>query len=281
MNNTPQSLTLTSCMAGNMDFIGQMLAPYLAEKLSLPAGFVGDIPWQERERRFDLGTIHIVWICGLPYIRKAANPAAQLSLLAAPVMAGARYGGKPVYFSDIVVHSRSTRQRFSDLRGATWSYNEPCSHSGYTAIRYYLAQRGEGGDFFGRVLQSGSHEASLQMILDGAIDGSAIDSTVLEVEISRRPALAGQIRVLDTIGPSPIPPWLVNGRLSQELQHSLRQAFWNMHRDAHGRRILRSARLARFVPVSDSDYDPLRKMTAQAAVVEFPLILRPKKQTRL
>jgi hypothetical protein len=54
-----------------------------------------------------------------------------------------------------------------------------------------------------------------------------------------------------------------------------------MHRDAHGRRILRSARLARFVPVSDSDYDPLRKMTAQAAVVEFPLILRPKKQTRL
>jgi hypothetical protein len=43
-----------------------------------------------------------------------------------------------------------------------------------------------------------------------------------------------------------------------------------MHEDAHGRRILRSAGIARFVAVSDSDYDPLRRMTAEAAVVEFP-----------
>ena len=264
------TLTLSSCMAGNMDFIGRALAPYLTEKLSLPANFAGELTWQERERLFDLGEIQIVWICGLPYIQKAADPAAQLSLLAAPVMAGARYGGKPVYFSDIVVHSRSPYRRFTDLRGATWGYNEPNSHSGYTAIRYYLAQHGEGGDYFGRVLESGSHEASLQMILDGEIDGSAVDSTVLELEITRRPALAGQLRVLDTIGPSPIPPWLANGRLSPELQLKLQQTFWNMHRDAHGRRILRNARMARFVPVDDSDYDPLRKMTAEAAVVMFP-----------
>ena len=257
-------------MAGNMDFIGQMLAPYLAQKLSLPAGFVGDIAWQERERRFDLGAIQIVWICGLPYIQKAADPAAQITLLAAPVMAGARYGGRPVYFSDIVVHRRSPYRRFGDLRGATWSYNEPNSHSGYTTIRHYLARRGEGGYFFGRVLESGSHEASLQMILEGEIDGSAIDSTVLELEIARRPALAGEIRVLDTVGPSPIPPWLAGGNLARELLHQLRQAFWNMHHDPDGRRILQSARMARFVPVSDSDYDPLRKMTTEAAKVTFP-----------
>lgn len=264
------TLTLSSCMAGNMDFIGRALAPYLTEKLSLPANFAGELTWQERERRFDLGEIQIVWICGLPYIQKAADPAAQLSLLAAPVMAGARYGGKPVYFSDIVVHSRRPYRRFTDLRGATWGYNEPNSHSGYTAIRYYLALHGEGGDYFGRVLESGSHEASLQMILDGEIDGSAVDSTVLELEIARRPALAGQIRILDTIGPSSIPPWLANGRLSPEFQLKLQQTFWNMHRDTHGRRILRKARMARFVPVNDSDYDPLRKMTAEAAVVDFP-----------
>jgi phosphonate transport system substrate-binding protein len=256
-------------MAGNMDFFGHALAAYLAQELSLPTRFVGDIPWQERERRFNLGAIQIVWICGLPYIWKAADPTAQIALLAAPVMAGARYGGKPVYFSDIVVRSDSPFQRFDDLRGARWSYNEPNSHSGYTAIRWYLAQRGEGGGFFGRVVEAGSHENSLQLILDGAVDGSAIDSTVLELEIARRPALAGEIRVLDAIGPSPIPPWLAGGRLPQELLQDLRQAFWRMHEDPNGNRILRSARMARFVPVSDSDYDPIRKMTAEAAVVEF------------
>lgn len=257
-------------MAGNMDFIGQLLAPYLAQKLSLPASFVADIAWQERERRFDLGAIQIVWICGLPYIQRAADRDAQITLLAAPIMAGARYGGKPVYFSDIVVNRRSPYRRFSDLRGATWSYNEPNSHSGYTAIRHYLARRGEGGDFFGRVLESGSHEISLQMILDGEIDGSAVDSTVLELEIARRPALAAELRVLDTIGPSPIPPWLANGSLPRELRQALQQAFWNMHRDPQGKQILHSARIARFVPISDSDYDPLRKMTTEAAKVTFP-----------
>ena len=263
------SITLSSCMAGNMDFFGRALAGYLAAKLALPAGFVEDIPWQERERRFDLGTIQMVWICGLPYIQKTADPAAQIELVAAPVMAGERYAGRPVYFSDIVVHRDSPFRQFDDLRGSTWSYNEPNSHSGCTTIRWYLARRGEGGDFFGRVLESGSHENSIDMILNGEIDSSAIDSTVLELEMARRPALAEEIRLLDTIGPSPIPPWIANGRLPDDLLERLRQAFWHMHEDPDGKRILQSTRMARFVPVNDSDYDPIRKMTAEAAVVQF------------
>lgn len=252
-----------------MDGYGRALARYLAEKLSRPALFVEDVPWPERERRFDNGAIDLLWVCGLPYIQKAADRTRTVTLLAAPVMAGQRYGGQPVYFSDIVVRHDSPYRRFEELRGARWSYNEPNSHSGYTAIRAYLARRGEGGGFFGRVVESGSHENSLRMILTGAIEGSAIDSTVLELAIARRPALAREIRVLETIGPSPIPPWLANGQLPGDLLDQLRQVFWTMHRDPWGSRILRRARMTRFVPVSDSDYDPLRKMTVEAAAVEF------------
>ncbi len=263
------ALSLTSCMAGNMDFIGRALAPYLAQKLALPARFVDEFAWQERERRFDAGAIPIVWICGLPYIQKAADPAAQIEIIAAPVFAGARYAGRPVYFSDIVVRRDSPYRRFADLRGATWGYNEPNSHSGYTTIRYYLARRGETGRFFGRTIASGSHENSLAMIGDGRIDGSAIDSTVLELAIARRPALAGEIRILESIGPSPSPPWLAGGGLDAERLQEVRRAFWGMHEDAWGRQILQEARLARFLPAVDSDYDPLRKMTAEAAQIDF------------
>ncbi|MFL7839528.1 MAG: PhnD/SsuA/transferrin family substrate-binding protein [Candidatus Promineifilaceae bacterium] len=263
-------LLLSSCMAGNMDYIGRLLAPYLAEKLGLSTRYVDDVPWQERERRFDRGEIQVLWICGLPYIQKAADPNAHVALLAAPVMAGERYEGRPVYFSDIVVRSSSPYHQFDDLRGATWAYNEPNSHSGHTTIRYYLARRNEGPDFFGRVVESGSHENSINMILEGLIDGSAIDSTVLELEQIKRPALAGELRILDTIGPSPIPPWLVDSHLAPELRRELRRIFCTMHHDPQGNEILRQARFSCFVPVSDSDYDPLRKMTADAALVEFP-----------
>jgi phosphonate transport system substrate-binding protein len=265
-------LNLTSCMAGQMDFFGRALSDYLSGRLSLPVEFVDDVPWQERERRFDTGAIQIVWICGLPYIQKAGDPASDLSLLAAPVMAGARYGGKPVYFSDIVVHRSSPYHQFDDLRGATWAINEPNSHSGHTAIRYYLARLGESGDFFGRVVESGAHEASLRMILSGEIDASAIDSTVLELEIARRPSLVADLRVLDSIGPSPIPPWLANGRLPVGLLQNLQHAFWTMHENAQGLRLLQRVGMARFVPIDDRAYDPLRQMTAEAAIVRFTSI---------
>lgn len=263
------TLYLTSCMAGNMDFFGRALGSYLAGKLPLPVDFIEAIPWQEREQRFDAGTIQVVWICGLPYVQKAADPTFDLTLLGAPVMAAPRYGGQPVYFSDIVVHHSSPYRAFSDLRGAIWAINEPNSHSGHTAIRYYLAQLGERGDFFGRVVESGAHEASLRMILAGEIDASAIDSTVLELEIARRPYLAGELRVLDSIGPSPIPPWVVNGRLPAQLLEILQHTLWTMQEDPAGRLLLQSVGMARIVPIDDGAYDPLRQMTTEASVVRF------------
>jgi len=252
-----------------MEFIGRSLAFYLAQRLGLPIWYEETIPWQERERRFDAGTIQMAWICGLPYVQKVADPARAISLLAAPVPAGARYGGRPVYFSDIVVRRDSPFRRFEDLRGATWSYNEPNSHSGYTTIRYALARRGEDGHFFGRVIASGAHEQSLALILAGDVDGSAIDSTVLEMAIGQRPELADEIRVLDTIGPSPSPPLLANDSLPAAQREAIQDILWNMHKEAEGRRLLEAARLARFAAVKDATYDTLRKMTAEAAKVHF------------
>jgi phosphonate transport system substrate-binding protein len=58
-------------MAQNADYISADLADYISEQLQLPTTFIGDIPWQERERRFDAGQIQVCWICGLPYVWKA------------------------------------------------------------------------------------------------------------------------------------------------------------------------------------------------------------------
>jgi phosphonate transport system substrate-binding protein len=91
---------------------------------------------------------------------------------------GACYKDRPVYFSDVVVRRDSKFHTFADLRGASWAYNEPGSHSGYNVVGYHLATLGEGSGYFGQVVESGAHQVSLQMILDGRIDASAIDSLV-------------------------------------------------------------------------------------------------------
>jgi phosphonate transport system substrate-binding protein len=255
-----KSLTISTCQAPNMDFICRDLAGYISEKLSIPVQLAIDIPWQERDRLLDAGEIDLCWICGLPYIRKAELMPGRIAPLVAPVMAGSRYQDMPIYFSDVVVHQASPYRSLADLRGASWAYNEPGSQSGYGVVLYSLALQGKTLSYFGQVIASGSHQNSLQMILRKDVDSSAIDSTVLEMEIANNPAIASQIRIIDIFGPSPIPPWVVTQDTSLAMRQALQGLLMGMETDSIGQTILQKARMARFVAVSDHDYDPIREM---------------------
>ena len=165
----PVVLRFSSCQAPIAESFCEALTEFVGDKLSIRSEFVGDIPWQERERLLNRGDIHICWICGLPYVTKN-NEKKTIELLAAPVMSHPRYDGRPIYYSDVVVRADSSFRSFEDLRGKTWAYNEPGSHSGYNLTRYHLAKEGLGTHYFGRVVESGSHQNSLRMLLEHTID---------------------------------------------------------------------------------------------------------------
>lgn len=120
----PRLLRLTSCQAPNSEFIGRAISRYLANRLGLVVEFVEDVPWQQRARLLESGEVHAGWVCGLTYVLKPHVGQVGIELLAAPVMAGARYMRRPVYVSDVVMRSDSTIRSFADLRGASWGYNE-------------------------------------------------------------------------------------------------------------------------------------------------------------
>ena len=257
-------LKLASCMAENSERFCHAVARYINEQLDVSTEYVTGIPWQEREKLFDDGDIHILWLCGLPYIQKADTSAKDIALLAVPIPDGERYLGRPVYFSDIVVRRHSPYQTLLDLRGAAWAYNEPRSHSGYNVVRAYLSEFGQKEAFFGEALESGAHTTSLEMVLRGTVDGTAIDSTVLEWILAERNHVAGRIRVIETIGPSPIPPWVISTRVPETLRSDVRCSLLAMHQDPLGRDVLASGRIERFSEALDSDYDPIRRMARAA-----------------
>lgn len=256
-------------MADNTLPVMAEIAAYAERKLGLPTEFIDQIPWQQREERFDQGEIQVCWICGVPYVQKADQPDLSIELLAAPVMRGDRYQNRLIYFSDVVVRRDSPFQRFMDLRGTRWAYNEPRSHSGYFLTRYHLAMLEESSGFFGSVVESGAHQTSLQQVLSGEVDASAIDSTVLEYALREDPSLQRQIRIIDTLGPSPSPPWLVSMEVPTSIRTRLRSLLVQMADDPEGEEILARGSLARFVLVGDRDYDPIRHMQQIAAAVSL------------
>lgn len=253
-------LRVTSIQSDNALFTCIAISQYLSQKTKLAVEFVSDLDWRERDRQINTGMIDIAWICGLPYVQKVDFGGVEIEPIAAPVMLHPRYKGEPVYFSDVIVRDESRFKTFSDLRGAAWAYNEPGSQSGYNLTRYYLARMGEGLEFFGDVTEAGSHLKAIEMVLDGVVDASAIDSTVLELELTSKPLLDGRLRVVQTLGPSPIPPWVISTGLEAPLREEIRNVFLDMHNDLDGKLILTDGQIERMAAVQDLDYDPIRKM---------------------
>ncbi|HEY3058810.1 MAG TPA: PhnD/SsuA/transferrin family substrate-binding protein [Chloroflexota bacterium] len=267
MGHAPDdALLFASLAADNAAPFYRALVEYLSETLRVPMRLLDEVPWEEREQRLYRGQAHLGVVCGLQYVyacERAEQPGVEL--LAAPIMSGQRYAGRPIYFSDVVVRQEHPAGCLGDLLGTRYTYNEHTSQSGYGIVRYALAQRGHSAPFFGSVCTSGAHERSLDWILNGTVDASAIDSTVLETELRQRPELHQRVRVVSTLGPSPIPPLVVSRALPLRLREDLRAAVLTMDTTPHGRAVLAEGVMHRFVEVHDADYDPIRLMQHESA----------------
>jgi phosphonate transport system substrate-binding protein len=213
------------------------------------------------------GLAEVSFLCGLAYVElvEAGEP---LEAVAAPLLQGARYGGRPVYYSDVIVRRDSPFRRFTDLRGRSWSYNEPRSHSGYGITRYRLVELGETAGYFGRVVEAGWHERSIRLVHAGEVDASAVDSHVLAVTLRDHPDLAAGLRVIDSFGPSTVQPVVVVSWLPAPLKEAIRAALVGMA-DGPGAAVLARGMVERFVPVTDAHYADLRRMRAACAAADF------------
>lgn len=251
--------TFTSCQSANAEPTCRAIAAWVGQQTDLPISYVDDIDWRERYRRLEMGQLDIGWICGAPYAMRV-DRGLNLELLVAPIFKKPRYAGKPVYYSDIVVRAESPFYSIQDLAGRSWAINEPDSVSGCIAIAAFLARRGLKWDYFGRVEESGGHHISLNQILDGAIDASAIDSTMLETELAQHPNLQHQIRIIQSLGPHLQPPWVIGGHVAAETKQLIQKAMLSMHTDSIGYAILKQAGIQQFTMMQDQDYNPIREL---------------------
>jgi phosphonate transport system substrate-binding protein len=211
----------------------------------------------------------VCFVCSLPYVMFERRGLDLAVPVAAPVLHGTRYEGRPVYFSDVIVRRDSPFQSFLDLRGRSWAYNEPLSHSGYGITRYHLVTLGETHGFFGEVIEAGFHQEAVRMVARGDVDGSAIDSQVLAIELRDHPGLIEQLRVVDVLGPSTIQPVAVSRRVPGEMREAIRDVLVTMAEDPAVRERLGVGMIDRFVAVDTDDYDDIRMMVDACEAAGF------------
>jgi phosphonate transport system substrate-binding protein len=244
-------------LAPGIEPLYAFVAAYLADRLGRQAEFVVAESYERCARDVD----DVCFVCSIPYLLFADAGRIDMEVVAAPVLGGDRYGGRPIYFSDVIVSATSPARSFADLRGATWAYNEPFSHSGYMTVLHHLVALGEDASYFARWVEAGFHQDAIRMVADGRVDAAAIDSQVLDVELRDEPDLAAAVRRIGAIGPSTIQPVVVSrSRLADAERDRIRRALIGLAEEPGARAVLDGALVERFVALNEGSYADIRLM---------------------
>lgn len=252
-------------LAPNMLPVYEAVADAVGEALGLSTELVVETDYENCRRDVN----DVCFVCSLPYVHFEREGVAPATPIAAPVLVGDRYQGKPIYFSDVIVSADSGLESFADLRGRSWAYNEPLSQSGYGITRYHLLKLGETDGYFGKVIEAGFHERSIEMVRDGEVDASAIDSQVLAVAMRDDPELVDRLRIVDSLGPSTIQPVAVSKRFDERFRRDVREVMLGLHRSPELREVLEHGVIDRFVEVGPGSYDDIREMLAACEEADF------------
>jgi len=211
-------------------------------------------PERGTEDPFSRDEVDVGFMCSPSFLwlRELRPPPVEL-LGVAPVFRDERNEGRPVYFCDVIVRRDSPIRSFVELRGGSWAYNDRCSLSGYYGLLQKLADTGDDGRFFDRMLDSGSHLNSIEMVARGEADAATIDSNVLAIRLRSDPKLRDRLRVIESWGPFPVQPVVVRSGLHPDLNEELRAALLAVDSDSH---TLLGFGLEGFAPVTYDDYGP-------------------------
>lgn len=132
----------------------------------------------------------------------------------------------PAYCSVIVVRADDPAGSLQDLRGRSAAINNPGSQSGYSALRAAVAPLARDGRFFGGVVRSGGHAASLAMVANEEADVCAVDCVTYALLARHRPAAVEGLRVLTRSAVAPGLPYVTRAAADGDLLARLRGALF-------------------------------------------------------
>ena len=177
--------------------------------LSRPEDFTG--PWFRDDLLF-------AQTCGYPFTHALKG---QVKIVATPHYAADGCEG-PNYCS--MVFAREARP-LPEFFGVTAAVNTPDSMSGMLALKLVFAPYAWQGRFFGHVVWSGSHLASLAAVREGRAEVCAVDSVCVELARRHRPQdLEGLVEVARSPA-VPGLPWITRAGQPERLRGVLRAVF--------------------------------------------------------
>jgi ABC-type phosphate/phosphonate transport system substrate-binding protein len=201
--------------------------------------------------RTDLGA---VFMCGWPFARAAVAP----RIVAAPIPSPPRYGGRPVYVTDLVVRADRRFASLEDTFGGRLAWTVDHSHSGFNALRHFLApyRRRRGAPLYAATIGDlKTPRRVIEAIVSGEADIGPLDGYWHDLFKRHEPATAAKLRVIATTEPAPIPLLVASPQADGAVIARLAAAFLQAPALPGWPALAAELLLAGFVRPNAGDYD--------------------------
>jgi phosphonate transport system substrate-binding protein len=231
----------------------QCFVDYLAEKTGRRPIFLqrqtyGEVNDLVRYRRCDLA-----FVCTYAFVRGERE--FGMEIIAAPQIDGAIN-----YYSFILVRKGSSADSLLDLQGKRFGSADIMSNSGWLYPALWLRDHDKDAkSFFGAHVITGSHDQSVLAVMDGYVDGAAVDSLVYEQMVEEDPSIADRTRIIQKSPPFGMPPMVVPAGIDSDLRAEMQSVLLNMNEDPNGKEILEVLGFDRFVVPDDELYVSVRE----------------------
>lgn len=211
------------------------------------------------------------FMCGYPFARALPQP----TILAAPVPSPSRYGGRPVYGTDIVVRADSSFARLDDAFGRRFAYTTEDSQSGWHAPRLLFAPhaRMRGLPLFAAIVGPLVTPRDVALaIAGGDADAGPLDTYAHDLMRLHEPALAAQLRVVATTPLTPIPPLVGAPSMAASDARRMTDALLAVAEAPELERLRAALLLRAFAAVTAASYDRLVAHASEADAQGYPRI---------
>lgn len=206
--------------------------------------------------------------CGYDVVRAFES---TLTPLAVPHFDVAECAGGE-YSSLIVVGEDCLYDDVLEMQGTIAAINGSQSHSGMNSLRQLVASRHKNGRFFHKVIISGAHVNSLEMLRCGVADVAAIDCVTHALLSAYQPETLAGTRVLGRTYHSPAPPYVTRSEYGDQFFERMRTALSRAFEDP----ALSSARQALFIKkikwTDITSYQKISEIEIYAADLGYPVL---------
>ncbi len=209
---------------------------YLAAKLNRPFRLNVAATYEDLARMLEMKIVHVAWFSHTSFQQlRGGHP---WEVLVRPVQRG-----RASYFGRIITRKDSPIKTLEDLNGKTFAFVDRHSGSGFYFPNLMFKERGiDPLTFFGKVVFTHSHDASIDGVLNGIYDAAAVFAVNVNPRYQEKiPRLA----FLAAVGPIPTDPMVVSNDLPEPVRRQIRDAMLTMHEDPLGREGIKELNILR------------------------------------